>query len=183
MQVSQLLGGSVTLNNAGAAVIRGAEAELEAYLTTAFKLQGSFGYLDAHYTRYPNCTFPASVGGGITDCSGNQIIGAPAFTFQAAAEYSYPVSIGTLAGRLEYTGQTPVYEEATNSKPFETDTRNIFNARVSLVMNPWEASLWAKNILDDVYTTYHDDRSNIGVLQTTAYGDPRTYGVGITLHY
>lgn len=182
MQVSQLLGSGVTLNNAGAAVIRGTEAEVETYLTPALKLQGSLGYLDAHYTRYTDCALPAAVGSGVADCSGNRIIGAPAFTFQAAAEYTRPVSIGQVVGRIEYTGQTPVYEDAANSKVFETNTRNIFNLRAGLVMDQWEATLWARNILDDVYTTYHDDRSATGVLQTTAYGDPRTYGISLTFH-
>ncbi|MEI9995611.1 MAG: TonB-dependent receptor [Rhizomicrobium sp.] len=183
MQVSQLLGSGVTLNNAGAATIKGAEAELVGYVTDAFKLEGSLGYLDAHYTRYQDCSIPASLGGGTTDCSGNRIIGAPAFTFQAAGEYTYPISFGTLIGRLEYTGQSPVYYEATNSKRFETDTRNIVNARLSLVSGDWEATLWGKNLMDEVYTTYHDDRSTVGVLQTTAYGDPRTYGISVALHF
>ena len=65
---------------------------------------------------------------------------------------------------------------------FETDMRNIFNLSAGLVMDHWEATLWAKNILDDTYTTYHDDRSAIGVPQTTAYGDPRTFGISLTLH-
>jgi iron complex outermembrane receptor protein len=181
MQVSQLLGSGVTLNNAGKAQIKGGEAELTGYVTQYLKLQGSLGYLDAHYTSYDNCSIPASLGGGVTDCSGNQIIGAPAWTYQAAAEYVYPVDIGDLIGRLEYTGQSAVYDEATNSKRFETDARSIVNARLTLESGIWSFTAWTKNLFNETYVTYHDDRSTIGVFQTTAYGDPRTYGVTITV--
>ena len=81
------------------------EAEVETYLTTALRLHGSLGYLDAHYTRYTNCAVPVAVGGGVADCSGHRIIGAPSFTFQAAAAYTYPIPIGALQGRSGVFGR------------------------------------------------------------------------------
>ncbi len=182
MQVSQLLGSGVTLNNAGAATIKGAEAELLGYVTPDLKLEGSLGYLDAVYDRYTNCGVPASLGGGVANCSGNRIIAAPKFTYQAAAEYTYPTDFGAVVARVDFSGQTPVFFEATNSPRFESDTRGVLNTRLSVVGGRWEVSLWAKNLLDDVYITYRDDRSAIGVLQTTAYGDPRTVGATLSLH-
>lgn len=183
MQVSQLLGSGVTLDNAGAASIKGAELELTGYVTPALRLEASGGYLDAHYTRYPNCSIPNSLGGGVTNCSHNQIIGAPKFTYHLAAQYDYPTEWGDVVSRLDYSGQSGVYEEATNSTRFKTNAHNIVNARVSLMRDSWEGTIWVQNLFDDVYTTYHDDRSVIGVLQTTAYGDPRTYGATLTLHF
>ena len=40
--------------------------------------------------------------------------------------------------------------------------------------------MWVENLTDDTYITYADDRSAIGVLKTTAYGAPRTFGATLT---
>lgn len=182
MQVSQLLGAGVTLNNAGKATIRGYEVELAGYVTPRLRLEGSLGYLDPTYDRYENCSIPASLGGGSTDCSGNRIIGAPKYTYQAAAQYERPLGIGDFVARLDFTSQSPVFFEATNSQRFKSDSRSLLNARIG-VSGRWAFFIWGRNLTDETYITYRDDRSAIGVLQTTAYGEPRTYGVTLSTQF
>lgn len=183
LQVSQLLGSGVTLSNAGKATINGAEAELTGYVTPAFKLEGSAGYVDATYDRFKNCGVPASLGGGSADCSGNKVIGAPKFTFHAAAEYTHPISIGDLVARLDFSSQSSVYFEATNSTRFKSDARSVADARIGVRTEKWDAFIWGKNLGDEVYETYKDDRSGVGVLKTTAYGEPRTFGVALAARF
>jgi iron complex outermembrane recepter protein len=187
LQVSQLLGSGVTLNNAGKASIRGYEAELAGYLIRDFKLEGSMGYLDAKYDRYSDCTIPISLGGGATDCSGNRIVGAPKYTFHTAAEYERPLAGGSFIARLDYNVQSPVFFTAYNTNRFASDWRHVLDARVGVsglgASAHWDFFVWGKNLTNDSYVVYRDDRSNLGVLQTTAYGDPRTYGVSIGAHF
>jgi iron complex outermembrane receptor protein len=183
LQVSQLLGSGITLNNAGKARIRGFEAELAGYLAPQLRLEGSFGYLDPKYDSFQNCTIPQSLGGGVADCSGKQIIGAAKYTLAAAAQYEYPIRVGRLVARLDYHVQSPVFFEATNSPRFESDWRHLLDARLGLSTGHWDVFLWGRNLTNDTYVTYRDDRSAIGVLQTTAYGDPRTYGVSVTARF
>ncbi|MDO8297690.1 MAG: TonB-dependent receptor [Caulobacter sp.] len=180
LQVSQLLGTGVSLSNAGKATINGVEVELTGYLTPALRLEASGGYIDATYDKFENCGVPASLGGGSTNCSGNALIAAPEFTFHAAAEYTHPVSLGDLVARVDFSSQSSTDFEATNSKRFESDARSVVDARIGLRTDRWDAFVWGKNLTNEVYETYKDDRSSVGVLRTTAYGEPRTFGVTLT---
>lgn len=183
MQVSQLLGSGVTLDNAGKATINGFEAELSVTPVRGLTLNGSTGYLDAKYDRYDNCSIPSSLGGGVTSCSGNRIVGAPEWTWHADLQYAYPVSIGDIVFWAGYSGQSKVYYEATNSDRFSGGVRNVFDVRLGLRTGHWDLFGWVKNLTDDRYVTYSDDRSSVGVLKTAAYGEPRTYGATLTVHF
>ncbi len=182
MQVSQLLGSGITLNNAGKSTIKGYEVELNAFPVSHLRLDASIGYLDPIYDHYQDCGIPASLGGGVTDCSGKQIIGAAKYTLQGAGQWEQPLPTGKLVLHVDYNVQSPVFFEATNSQRFASDWRHILDARIGY-SGQWDVFLWARNLLNATYITYRDDRSAIGVLQTTAYGDPRTYGVSVATHF
>jgi iron complex outermembrane receptor protein len=152
-------------------------------VSSRIKLNASLGYVDAVYDRYPQCGVPVSLGGGSTDCAGKTIIGAPRYTVSSSIEYTVPVSIGAVVARVSYNFQSPVNFEATNSPRFRGDTRNIVDTHIALSTARWDLSAWAKNVTDDVYVAYRDDRSAIGARQTTAYGDPRTFGVTATFRF
>ena len=59
----------------------------------------------------------------------------------------------------------------------------MLDTAVTLAQPRWSVAVWAKNLTDQVYETYRDDRSATGVLRTTAYGAPRTFGVTLTASY
>ncbi|MDQ1154489.1 TonB-dependent receptor [Brevundimonas sp. SORGH_AS_0993] len=183
LQVSQLLGSGVTLSNAGKATINGAELELTAFVAQGLRLDFSGGYTDATYDRFENCSVPTSLGGGSADCSGKRVIGAPRFTVHASAEQVWPVSLGELVARIDFSGQSEVYYEATNSDRFKGDARSVVDFRFGLRTSRWDAFAWVKNVGDEAYETYMDDRSAIGVLKTTAYGEPRTFGLTLTARF
>ncbi|MDR3513604.1 MAG: TonB-dependent receptor [Caulobacteraceae bacterium] len=183
MQVSQLLGSGVTLNNAGKATISGVEAEFTAVPIEPLRLDASFGYLNAKYDKYKNCGVPTSLGGGYTDCSGKWIVGAPEFTARFGAEYDYPVSLGDIVLRADVTHESPVYFDATNSDRFRSDGHTLLDMRLGLRTDRWDIFLWSKNITNATYITYRDDRTSAGALQTTAYGDPRTFGATLTARF
>jgi len=183
MQVSQLLGSGVTLDNAGKATIKGVEAELVLTPVRPLRLSASTGYLDARYDRYANCGIPASLGGGTqASCAGNRIVGAPDWTYHADAQYTVPLGGADLIARLSYSGQTKVYYEATNSERFSGGARDLLDARFGLQTPRWDAFAWVRNLTDERYVTYADDRSAIGVRKTAAYGEPRTFGATFALH-
>lgn len=183
MQVSQLLGSGESLNNAGQATISGGEAEFTAVPMRSVRLDASFGYLDAKYDRYKNCGVPISLGAGVTDCSGKRIIGAPEFTGRFGAEYDYPISRGDIVVRCDITHESPVYFDATNSDRFRSNEHTLVDMRMGLRTPKWDLFLWSKNITDAAYITYRDDRSAAGATQTTAYGDPRTFGATLTARF
>jgi iron complex outermembrane receptor protein len=180
MQVQQVQGASIVLDNAARATIDGAELEIEALLLPELRLDLGIGALDPRYDAYSNCIAPASVGGAISDCSGNQIIAAPDWTGDIGLQYTHSIGDAALVARVEYNFQSPVYFDATNAKRFESDARGIANARAGVDFGVYSLILWADNLTNDTYITYADDRSAIGVLKTTAYGTPRTFGVTLT---
>jgi iron complex outermembrane receptor protein len=183
MQVSQLLGTAAYLTNAASAEINGAELEFSGYLVPDFRVDLGIGALDARYGNFDKCAFPTSLGGAATDCSGNQIIGAPDWTANAAAEYATTTPYGQFITRLDYRFESPVFYEATNSKRFESDSHNIFGARIGLAHENYDVFLWVRNLFDESYITYADDRSGLGVPRTTAYGEPRSFGATLSVHY
>jgi iron complex outermembrane receptor protein len=114
------------------------------------------------------------------DCSGKQIIAAPDWTGNVGLEYTRPIGDAALIARVDYNFQSPVYFDATNSKRFESDARGLVNARAGVDFGKYSVLMWVENLTDDTYITYADDRSAIGVLKTTAYGAPRTFGATLT---
>ncbi len=173
MQVQQVLGVAIALGNAGRATIDGAELEVQALILPELRLDLGIGALDPRYDSYPDCAFGA-------DCSGNQIIAAPAWTGNVGLEYTRPLGDAALIARVDYNFQSPVYFDAMNSKAYESDARGLVNLRAGLDFGKYAVTMWAQNLTDDTYIVYSDNRSSIGVLQTTAYGAPRTFGATLT---
>jgi iron complex outermembrane receptor protein len=174
MQVQQVQGVTIALDNAGAATIDGAELEIEALVLPELRLDLGIGALDPRYDSYPDCA-PFGV-----DCSGNQIIAAPAWTGILGLEYTHPLGDAALIARVDYNFQSPVYFDAMNSKAYESDARGLVNVRAGVDFGKYAVTMWAQNLTDDTYITYADNRSAIGVLRTTAYGAPRTFGATLT---
>ena len=85
--------------------------------------------------------------------------------------------------RIDWSTQSPVYYEATNSDRFKTDSRSVIDARIGLRTERYDVFLWAQNLTDEVYETYTDDRSAVAVLKTIAYGAPRTWGLTLTARF
>lgn len=179
LQISQVLGGGISLSNAGKARAQGIEAEMTLVPVDALRLYASGGILDGDYKRFANCGVPLSQGGGATDCSGNTLVLAPSFSAHAAAEFTQPVGSDSLFARVDLDHRSSVYFEPTNADRFRGRGRTLLDVRAGFRRSTWEIVGWAKNLTDETYETYMDDRSAIGVLRTTAYGAPRTYGVTV----
>ncbi len=177
LQVAQITGSGTVLGNAGRASINGFEAEVSLIPLKHLKLRGSLGYADARYDRFDNCAVPLSEGGGATNCVGKRLTGAPEFTAQASIEYGIALPVGRLSANLTANHQSSVFFEPTNSDRFRGRARTVLDTAVTLAQPRWSVAVWAKNLTDQVYETYRDDRSATGVLRTTAYGAPRTFGV------
>jgi iron complex outermembrane receptor protein len=184
MQVSELPGVAPVLTNAADSTVKGAELELTAILAQGLRLQTGIGALDLHYDSFPYCPVPVSAGGGSINCAGKQIVGAADWTGNAALEYAQSLDWGgDFIARVEYVFESPVYFEATNSKRFESDSHGLINARAGVDFGAYGVAMWVKNLGNDTYITYRDDRSTIGILQTTAYGAPRTFGATLSAHF
>lgn len=180
LQVAQITGSGTALSNAGKASIDGFEAELTARLFGFIRLEGAAGLADGKYDRFDNCAVPQSEGGGAADCAGKRLTGAPRVTARGAITLAQPIELGTITARLEADHQSSIYFEPTNSPRFRGQGRTLLKARLGIETTAWGLSAWVENLTNKVFDTYRDDRTALGVLRTTAYGAPRTYGLTIT---
>ncbi|WP_313804303.1 TonB-dependent receptor [Sphingobium sp.] len=180
LQVSQVLGSGLALTNAGRAQIEGVEGEMSLQLSSRLRLEGNAAILDAHYKTFDNCGVPASVGGGSTDCAGNDLVLAPHFSGYGAVNYEVPVTFGTIFARADVDHRSTIYFEPTNNDAFKSGPRTLVNLRLGLRHGRWDIAAWVQNLTDEIYKTYADDRSGLGVFRTAAYGPPRTYGVSLS---
>ncbi len=185
LQLSQIVGAGVSLNNAASASISGFEAEFTAVVNEHFDLTGSVGYLDATYDDFTGCPIPGAETGPVSnDCSGNFLNLAPKWSVAMAAQYTYPVADNMdFVLRADWNYRSQVFFEPQNSERLSGAGRNLLNLRAGVVQESWEFFFWANNLTDEVYVNFADDRSAIFVNTTQAFGAPRTYGVTLRLKF
>ena len=185
LQVSQIDPAivGVRLTNAGQAKIKGLEVEMTARPAAGLDLNASLGYIDATYKTYPNCAAnPAT--GGLLDCSGNRIKSVPKWTAALAAQYRYPIqNLGDFVVRGEWTYHSSQFFDTLNTARLRGGSASLLNGRIGLSTERWELFIWGKNLTNNLYAAFMDDRSAILVPLTVAYGAPRTYGVTATAHF
>lgn len=180
LQLAQIVGAGVSLNNAAEAEIYGVEADIAAALGEYVDLSGSIGYLNATYEDFAGCPAPGAMDPALiaANCNGNFLNLAPEWTAALGAQFTYPIGdIGDLVARVDWNYRSKVFFEPQNDTRLSGDARNLLNVRAGVVNDRWELFGWANNLANETYVNFADDRSAIGILTTTAYGSPRTYGV------
>jgi iron complex outermembrane receptor protein len=188
LQLAQISGTGVSLNNAAEADIVGAEFDFSTLVGDYVDVYGSLGYLDATYSSFPGC--PAAGAIEVTaqeNCTGNFLNLAPEWTAALGAQMVYPLDgFGMdLVLRADWNYRSEVFFEPQNETRLSGESRSLLNFRVGLVeeLGSWEVFLWAKNLLDEEYVNFADDRSGIFVPTTEAYGAPRMYGVTFRMRF
>jgi iron complex outermembrane receptor protein len=188
LQLAQIVGAGVSLNNAAQADISGIEADFSALLGDYFDIYGSVGFLDATYDDFPGC--PAA--GAIEippkeNCSGNFLNLAPEWTTAFGAQMVYPLTDleMDLVVRADWNYRSEVFFEPQNETRLSGESRSLLNVRVGLTddVGAWDVFLWANNILDEEYVNFADDRSGIFVPTTESFGAPRMYGMTLRFRF
>ncbi|MEM9172515.1 MAG: TonB-dependent receptor, partial [Pseudomonadota bacterium] len=186
LQLSQIVGGGVSLNNAAEATINGIEADIVIAAGDYFDINASLGYLDATYDEFTGCPVPGAALPGTTqaDCSGNMLNLAPEWSANLGVQWTYPMSAGgNLIARADWSYRSEVFFEPQNTDRLSGDDRSLLDVRVGYATETWEVFAWARNATDEVYENFADDRSAIFVNTTTAYGPPRMYGVTARMRF
>lgn len=186
LQLAQIVGAGVSLNNAAEAEIYGVEADFAAALGDYIDLNGSLGYLQATYEDFPGCPAPGAINPAliVANCSGNFLNLAPEWTAALGAQFTYPVGgVGDFVARADWNYRSTIFFEPQNDPRLSGDGRSLVNVRAGIVNDAWELFGWANNIADETYVNFADDRTPIGILTTRAYGAPRTYGVTLRLKF
>jgi iron complex outermembrane receptor protein len=162
------------LVNAPAATLYGLEVELTAKPTADITLHGGAGYTHSEYDELLLRGF---------NLAGNQLIGTPKVTFSAAADWVFYSADGvelTLHGDTLYTSRK--YYDAFQDDNISQAAFWLTNARFSASFDDgaWVASIWAKNLTDEKYTSFKLNLQALFNYDYTQRGAPRTYGVELT---
>jgi iron complex outermembrane receptor protein len=157
----------VVTENAGDLTSTGVEWEITAIPARNFSLDWSFGYTKATFDQLSLPGESAEV-----DYSGNRQIFTPDVTSMVAAQWTprffNSQSLGWIVrGEWLYFGEQFFNLENTISQ----DAYQLLNAKVGVVSDKMELTVWAKNIFD---TTYIDYAYSFG---PSHLGNPATFGL------
>jgi len=180
--------------NVGKVDYAGFEVEARAILSDYLSIDGTFGYVDVNYKKFPIPTSGA-VGAPLVDIASIAREGYTSrYTANIAANLRVPLNAGgtTLNGRVGYTYESPKYSFSnTISTPFneqlKSDPKKQIDAQISIdgiKTGAGEAQImfWGKNL-----TNRHEFARGIdfGALGYAGgfFADPRTYGMTIGLKF
>lgn len=180
----------VTLGNAAAARIRGAEAELTLQPTPDLTLRASAAMQDGEYTSFgqTNVFLPRldaasnPIGGNIVvqqDATGNRPPRAPKYSGNFSAQYSRPVGSGSVGGSASMHYVSKIFWDFGNTD--QTDAYARINGE--LFWSPNEAlklSLWASNVTNAKVVL---NRSQAVLGTFSAYESPRRIGATVRLAF
>ncbi len=169
--------------NAASAKIEGAEAEVQFQLVPAIQFSGSLAYVDTTYK-----TFEEIGPAGVIDRSGNRFAYVPRWTYTLGAKVDVPIGSGSarLVSNLDWYHQSGVYFAEFNEARVYQEGYGLLSARIALedaLRTGLTISLWGRNLLDRKYYAAGGDLySSLGFVFKNP-GEPRTYGIEMTMDF
>jgi iron complex outermembrane receptor protein len=187
-QVQEVLTNLVTLVNAGAAEIKGAEFNLRGKLTKDLSLHAGAQFLDAYYTSFPDAPRTSqnpnppygNVAATPFNASGYALPNAPDTTFNIGADYDIPTdSLGSGKLSINYAYNSGFYffpDHTYKQQPY-----GLLDAQAKwrLPGDQWGLSVWGKNLLGSkYYLVVNEEFTPQGYAPSPAA--PLTFGVTIS---
>ncbi|MGD9660523.1 MAG: TonB-dependent receptor [Porticoccaceae bacterium] len=168
--------GQQQLVNAGKSRITGVEIETAVQATENFSLRAGLGLLDSEYkTLILNGQ----------DLSGNDLIEAPDYTFNIAADYRVPLKdMGSMNFHVDATRVASQYFLATNDPFSEVDAFWDLGAVIAYRTSDekLEVTVYGKNLTDnDESSGLQADPTTGTLFSTVPY--PRRFGVEVTVNF
>ena len=177
------------LANAESARTRGAEVELRWAVRDGLQVDAAVGYDEATYTSFHSAPCGTEWAGIATSCdlTGKAISGAPRWSGYVRGEYTRGLSRNLRgSGGIEYNFRSSSYYNGDDSSYSLIDGYGLVNLHFGLgsTSGRWQASLWARNLLNQEYFT----SLSVGGVFGAGYvagvvGDPRTYGATLRLRF
>ncbi|MBN7796899.1 TonB-dependent receptor [Parahaliea mediterranea] len=176
MQQLLFVGGDSTAVNVGDAELSGIELEALVILGEYFTVGANYAHLDYDIKEFIN---------NDTDVSDQATLPFSADKSASAfVEFTAPIhGFGTLSARLDTVHKGRVAFAPLNFESSEADSYTLYNARMELSdMHAgnfeFSLALWGRNLTNEEHRIFGVD---FGEFQTGTFGDPRAFGVDITL--
>jgi iron complex outermembrane receptor protein len=189
-QFVNVVGVSVSLENAGASRIRGFEVEAVAKPIDGLTIQASASVLDSKFTRLSLSDSSTADLSDKIDLSGNRLISSPKFSATLGADYTIPLS-GALSLDLHMDASYRSFQwfSAYNDKigygNISQKGYALANSRVTLINEDagYQLALWGKNVFNKKYTSYAIDLTSGFGYDYFLSGTPRTYGLELSYKF
>jgi len=168
-----------TINAQKTVKVNGAEIDLSLIPIAAVQIGFSYSYLDTDMPLQPN---PLS-GGALKKFF---LPLAPKHAGAMTIDYQFsPLQFGQFSAHIDMTSTDKYSYAPIGEQRFDSNT--ILNARITLAgikvggeSSTLRASIWAKNLADEEYII-HAAAVDPTISIAQAFGDPRTFGLDITL--
>ncbi|WP_338468338.1 TonB-dependent receptor [Novosphingobium sp. ZN18A2] len=165
IQLNQQIGVSPTVANLGIAQIKGFEVEMVAAPTRALTINGSVGYLDAHFSYIcgesgtpqsfcagnsayvPTNPFQAGI------YAGAPLPKAPEWKFNISPRLEVPVGIGNVVFLLDYTHTSSMRNDTEGTFLLMRQPTDILNGSIAFTPDSghWNLTVGGTNITDQRY--------------------------------
>ncbi|MEH3101697.1 TonB-dependent receptor [Sphingomonas adhaesiva] len=166
-----------TVQNAGAARIRGIESDLTINLDGGTRIQGGLSYLDGEYRRLdPGVSFPLSA----------ELPETPKLSLSASIEQRIELSAGgRIVARLDGTYRSKTYKEANNVEAIAQRPYALLNGRVSYTLPSDKVTFsgYVTNLTDKRYIVSAIDVASTFSLYEAYFGRPREFGGEIAVRF
>ena len=182
IQVKASSAGSVILQNAAKASIRGVDVNSQFAVTNNMSILGGIAYADGNYDDFKGAQFfdfsKATTSIGVA--SGNATVQTPKWVATAAVLYTVPTSTGDVSIAASYKYNGSFFWDA--QELMKQKSYNMLNLSVgwSSPSKTYDAKIWAKNALDEKYCAY---AAPTGFGPTCYPAAPATVGVSVGAHF
>jgi iron complex outermembrane receptor protein len=175
----------------GDADVLGAEAELRVKPFPGALISANMGWLDSEFGDFVVTKSVNSPRGGSRtatfDYTGNDLVAAPEWNFSVIAEYETPSIFGwgTLVPQYDFNYRSKGYLDPSQTDPISQDGYWMHNARIAYRTpdERIEVAFWVANLFDEEYKIDVFDLSRDYNTILEVWGEPRTYGVTLSLNW
>ncbi|MCH8083723.1 MAG: TonB-dependent receptor [Myxococcales bacterium] len=174
----------------GDASVLGAEAELRVRPIPGLLLSANGGWLDTEFGEFlVTKTIRGRMGSPTAhtfDYEGHVLVAAPTWNFSMIAKYEIPLfGWGTLIPQYDLNWRSKAYLDPQMLDPISQEAYFLHNCRIAYRMPDGriELAFWVANLLEEEYKVDVFDLSREYNSIIEVWGEPRTYGVTLSLNW
>ncbi len=179
------LAGSGVANAAFGTCYAGEDAASPFYAVSIANPAGLGGLLAAtNFSQSDPLSPGSSLTGVPVNLQGNELPNTPPASLSLGAQYTHVLGEYALVSRLDYFWQAASWGRIFNSPADRIDPYSVVNAQVSLIApdDKWSVQAYVKNLFDsDNITGHYLSSASSGLYTGVFYGDPRTFGVALSV--
>ena len=184
LQLSKFVSGAMVLTNASAARLYGVDADFEARLSSAFRLNGGLAVMHSEYRNYQGAQFIVPTATGIaidptrTDASGKRLQLAQKFSASLTATYTKRTAVGEFTVSATESHNGDYFFEADNFA--RQPAYDQVNAQISWTSpsRAITAAIFGRNLLSEKVIGQAGSITTVGLISAWTY-EPRVYGASL----